>query len=310
MSSSNILHIINNNINNANSSKANESTIQKIHFTNIASSKSLKHVLSPPQKHQPHHHEPILSTSFQTETPPIIVRVNSIVLSSIYSHLVSHFSDFNGVLIGNTKYLKKENKLSIIIDNISYEYSGNSNIGFYNIGNIDVVGVFSAKKFSFPRISIREQQRFMNYKEVITKQKQDDNNNNNNNNSNNNNIRPFLFGAFVHNKKHETKQMKFETKFWTFNDVTKQFQQIPFEIACLNVIKYINDINPINNTSLVNLANVEVFEEIVNQLKLNIRHDLNKIETSQKEQICELHQQIKKEIMCFRALLSKIQNYT
>jgi hypothetical protein len=144
----------------------------------------------------------------------------------------------------------------------------------------------------------------MNYKEVITKQKQDDNN------SNNNNTRPFLFGAFVHNKKHETKQMKFETKFWTYNDVTKQFQQIPFEIACLNVIKYINDINPINNTSLVNLANVEVFEEIVNQLKLNIRHDLNKIETSQKEQICELHQQIKKEIMCFRALLSKIQNYT
>ena len=308
MSSSNILHINNNN-NNANSSKANESTIQKIHFTNIASSTSLKHVLSPPQKYNHHHHhqqhEPILSTSFQTETPPIIVRVNSIVLSSIYSHLVSHFSDFNGVLIGNTKYLKKENKLSIIIDNISYEYSGNSNIGFYNIGNIDVVGVFSAKKFSFPRISIREQQRFMNYKEVITKQKQDDNNSNNNNNT-----RPFLFGAFVHNKKHETKQMKFETKFWTYNDVTKQFQQIPFEIACLNVIKYINDINPINNTSLVNLANVEVFEEIVNQLKLNIRHDLNKIETSQKEQICELHQQIKKEIMCFRALLSKIQNYT
>jgi hypothetical protein len=304
MSSSNILHINNNN-NNANSSKANESTIQKIHFTNIASSTSLKHVLSPPQKYNHHQqHEPILSTSFQTETPPIIVRVNSIVLSSIYSHLVSHFSDFNGVLIGNTKYLKKENKLSIIIDNISYEYSGNSNIGFYNIGNIDVVGVFSAKKFSFPRISIREQQRFMNYKEVITKQKQDDNNNNNNN------TRPFLFGAFVHNKKHETKQMKFETKFWTYNDVTKQFQQIPFEIACLNVIKYINDINPINNTSLVNLANVEVFEEIVNQLKLNIRHDLNKIETSQKEQICELHQQIKKEIMCFRALLNKIQNYT
>ena len=302
MSSSNILHI-----NNANSSKANESTIQKIHFTNIASSKSLKHVLSPPQNHHhhQHQHEPILSTSFQTDTPPIIVRVNSIVLSSIYSHLVSHFSDFNGVLIGNTKYLKKENKLSIIIDNISYEYSGNSNIGFYNIGNIDVVGVFSAKKFSFPRISIREQQRFMNYKEVITKQ-----NDNNNNNSNNNNTRPFLFGAFVHNKKHETKQMKFETKFWTYNDVTKQFQQIPFEIACLNVIKYINDINPINNTSLVNLANVEVFEEIVNQLKLNIRHDLNKIETSQKEQICELHQQIKKEIMCFRALLNKIQNYT
>lgn len=297
MSSSIALNNNNNNINNVNSSKANESTIQKIHFTNVVSSKSLKNVLSSPPLQK--HHEPILSTSFQNKDPPIIVRVNSIVLSSIYSHLVSHFSDFNGVLIGNTKYLKKENKLSIIIDNISYEYGGNSNIGFYNIGNIDIVGVFSAKKFSFPRISIREQQRFMNYKEVITKQKQDDNN-----------TRPFLFGAFVHNRKHETKQMKFETKFWIYNESAKQFQQIPFEIACLNIIKYINDINPINNTSLVNLANVEVFEEIVNQLKLNIRHDLNKIETSQREQICELHQQIKKEIMCFRALLSKIQNYT
>lgn len=239
----------------------------------------------------------LINKTLKTVSPSLNIKMNSGIISNIYSQLISSFSDFGGLLLGHVKKVDKEGNINVLIDTSIYIYNRKYFVtenmtkiitkikGAYE--DKDIVGMFFAKSYSFPKLSLIEQKMYIDSKELIQ--------------SNN-----FLFGTFVHNSMNDNgkKYVDFSSSFWLHDDIENKFNKVPYEIINIQDIKYFSSINPIANRSLNNIVGSKVFQEQVFQLKRNIQSMLNEIETSHKEALFEIKEKIKSEIQEFKKLMN------
>jgi hypothetical protein len=144
----------------------------------------------------------------------IKLHVSSGVISHINTQLCASFTDFYGFLIGRYKLIKNtesndlnsdfhQNVLTLVVENVIFIYDKN-----YIKDKLEkllekitkkstIIGLFSARMYSFPNISLREQQFFFKTKEYMK----------------NISALPLIFGCFCHNVTKET----FESKVKTVN---------------------------------------------------------------------------------------------
>ena len=223
--------------------------------------------------------------------------MNSGILSNIYSQLISSFSDFGGLLLGQIKKSDKDGSTNILIDTTIYIYNKkyfvtdnmtkiiNKIKGAYE--DKDIIGMFFGKSYSFSKLSLIEQKMYLDTKKLV----QSD---------------IFLFGTFVHNiiNEKERKYVSFSSSFWLHDENENTFNKVPYEIINIQDIKHFSSINPIANRSLNNIVGSKVFQEQVFQLKKNIQTILTDIETNHKDALFEIKEKIKCEIQEFQKLMS------
>jgi len=183
----------------------------------------------------------------------IKISISSTIISQIYSQLCFSTSDIFGFLLGEYKQLKtteskdseinyQQNILHIIINNSIFIYDKNylrekleKIIDKIN-QKYTIVGLFSARYYSYTSISLKDQEVFMNALNYI-KTKQDKIEKSNTTNTNTNLFKksnssqivnstphlqnlPLLYGVFCHNVNEEDT----ETKLKTQNFYSKMFK--------------------------------------------------------------------------------------
>ena len=155
---------------------------------------------------------------------------NSSIISHIYSHILISFTDFYGLLLGRYKILKntklidshsnyEQNVLSMIVDNVIFIYDKNYLTDKLNkliervskkSSNGQIIGIFSARAFSYTNISLKEQEFYLKTKNYLKQEKK------------NLNI-PLIFGSFSHNITEENgdnkvKTVNFYSRMYNFNE--------------------------------------------------------------------------------------------
>ena len=239
----------------------------------------------------------LTNKTIKTVLPFLNIKMNSGILSNIYSQLISSFSDFGGLLLGQIKKSDKDGSTNILIDTTIYIYNKkyfvtenmtkiiNKIKGAYE--DKDIIGMFFGKSYSFSKLSLIEQKMYLDTKKLV----QSD---------------IFLFGTFVHNiiNEKERKYVSFSSSFWLHDENENTFNKVPYEIINIQDIKHFSSINPIANRSLNNIVGSKVFQEQVFQLKKNIQTILTDIETNHKDALFEIKEKIKCEIQEFQKLMS------
>ena len=239
----------------------------------------------------------LTNKTIKTVLPFLNIKMNSGILSNIYSQLISSFSDFGGLLLGQIKKSDKDGSTNILIDTTIYIYNKkyfvtdnmtkiiNKIKGAYE--DKDIIGMFFGKSYSFSKLSLIEQKMYLDTKKLV----QSD---------------IFLFGTFVHNiiNEKERKYVSFSSSFWLHDENENTFNKVPYEIINIQDIKHFSSINPIANRSLNNIVGSKVFQEQVFQLKKNIQTILTDIETNHKDALFEIKEKSKCEIQEFQKLMS------
>lgn len=262
----------------------------------------------------------IIYISKDTQQETLFISFNSGIMVQIYTQIVATFHDFCGVLLGNCKLTQHE-KETTIIRNTSQSLSPTNKakdiiITEMNIDSIIVVyelispstiqplmksissdypdkviiGMFSAKSFSYPTISLKEQELHL----VLSKYLR-------------NELKgiylsiPLLYALFIHSTK-TTKSIKqlnqFESKIYLFDEVRQVFEAAKFKITNMKFDNYSDKINPIANktpsfiinfnyTNKFNPNNIIVngFEKEIEQLKIEIETTLKEINTTKMIQV-------------------------
>jgi hypothetical protein len=168
--------------------------------------------------------------SFSPDYNLIKLSINSGIVSQIYSQLCASFTDFYGFLLGRYKIIKnvesidsnsnfEQNILSLVVDNVIFIYDKNylkdklEKLLEKIYRKYTIVGLFSARSYSYTNISLKEQEFFLKAMNFLKNDKKVFNN------VNIGNI-PLLFGSFCHNITEEN----FENKVKTVNFYSKIFQ--------------------------------------------------------------------------------------
>ena len=141
------------------------------------------------------------------------LHITSGIISQINTQLCSSFSDFYGFLLGNYKHLQntkssdnhsniKHYTLSLVVDQVIFIYDRvylkdklERLIDKITQKNIIIIGLLSARSFSYPNISLREQEFYNTANSHMKKIKSQSG-------------IPLLFGCFTHNVTEETNESK------------------------------------------------------------------------------------------------------
>ena len=190
----------------------------------------------------------------------IKLTIGSGTISEINSHLVGYFKDFIGVFVGRHKVKREikpsDNKdkneiltLYINIEGVIFIFKNEytdaklerllSRIVKYK-APLEVIGILSARKFSYPKMSLRDQALYMKANSFIQNMNDTESNN------------QILFGVFTHNetKENNIKMINFNSKFYYYSDKNKTFESLPYEVLSLKNTSYekIIDFLPYNVT--------------------------------------------------------------
>ena len=229
----------------------------------------------------------------QKQLPEISIKINGGLIANIYGQLVKSFSDFYGVLLGHLKYLPSINTSSILIDNASFIFEKNLlnypeklaefiNTVNKKITDTKIVGLFSSKSFSFPKLSIKEMKFYSETKQILFSNQSLD-------------YIPLTFGTFVHLIQKEKKVHEFQSTFWVFEESEKKFQKYPYHIINTSLIMYKPIRNPIPNMNMKGIINPRIFEEQIDKIEKCLHEALQTINNEYLNQIRDLKQKISKE---------------
>lgn len=247
----------------------------------------------------------------------IKLTIGSGTISEINSHLVGYFKDFIGVFVGRHK-VKKEIKTSdnkdkneiltlyINIEGVIFifknEYTNTklerllSRIVKYK-APLEVIGIVSARKFSYPKMSLREQALYMKTNSFVQNMNDTENNN------------PIVFGVFTHNetKENNIKMINFNSKIYYYNEKNKTFDSLPYEVLSLKNTSYekIIDFLPY---SLTGHQIKEDFRSDVLLLKKVIKGQMDYIEKV-KTELSNLKVSLKNETENNRTLIEQLREW-
>lgn len=216
--------------------------------------------------------------------------INSGIISLIYSHLCRSFSDFYGFLIGGYSLLKntnlsdsnesiQHNVLAMNIKNVIFIYDK-----IYLKDKLDklidkllnnkdkeftIIGIFSARSFSFPNISFKEQEFYLRTIKILQEKRND--------------RMPLLFGSFCHNdttenEENKVKTVNFNSRIYQFSEKLNEFITVPYEIVNIKDTSYTNPIN-INANKIIESTYSGDLENIVCKLKKKLYEHVNFIDT-------------------------------
>lgn len=165
-----------------------------------------------------------------------------------------------------------------------------------------ILGIFSGKAFSYPVISLKEQELYFKIEKGLKEQSI------NEENSTDNPYKdiPLIFASFAHNK--EANIVSFTSKFYIFDYENNHFKSSPYEITNLKFDDY-HLIEPVCNKIQINLQ-IPHFEKELLKLKEEIQHNIKTIETSQKQKIIDFNKKINIELENYEILRRRFEMYT
>lgn len=166
-----------------------------------------------------------------------------------------------------------------------------------------ILGIFSGKAFSYPVISLKEQELYFKVDKGLKDQSISEGD------STDNPYKdiPLIFASFAHNK--ETNIVSFTSKIYIFDDENNHFKSSPYEITNLKIDDYSHLIEPVCNKINVNLQ-LPHFEKELLKLKEEIQYNIKTIETSQKQKILEYYKKINIELENYEILRRRFEMYS
>ena len=245
--------------------------------------------------------------------------VNSGIIAQINSHLMTFFKDFYGVLVGSHKVKreirpsdkKEKNEITTLYINIEdviiifkNEYTDvkleklfSKIIKFYS--PLEIVGVFSARKYSYPKISLKGMKYYMKANDFVQ------------NVSDIDSSFTILFGLFTHNQtlgENGVKAINFNSKFYYYNKAKNIFDSIPYETLNLKETTYDKIINFLpNKVSGGQLS--ENFGSDALFLKSILQTQMDSIEKELKNALTEQKISLKKELDNYSQIYKQYKQY-
>jgi hypothetical protein len=237
------------------------------------------------------------------------------VISHINSQLCGSFSDFYGFLIGRYKLIKntntndsnanyQQNILSLTVDNVIFIFDK-----IYLKDKLDklldkmkkytLIGVFSARKYSYPNISLKEQEFYLRNINLLKDKRI--------------NGLPLLFGSFCHNVTDESndnivKTINFYSRVYNYSDKLKEFISLPYEVINIKETTYANSVNLYSN-KVIESNDTKDTDEVVNKLKAKVNEQVNLIENKLQKELKNLKMQLNVEIGENKKLYEKLKSF-
>lgn len=247
----------------------------------------------------------------------IKLSLTSGIIAHINTQLCASFADFYGFLIGRYKLIKnmksidsnsnfQENTLTLTIDSVIFIYDKN-----YLKDKLDkllekiekkytIIGLFSARCYSFPNISLKEQEFYFRTMNYLKKDKRAPG-------------LPLLFGCFCHNLSEQNlensvNKVNFYSRIYKYNESKNEFVTLPYDIINMKDTSYVNQLN-LNATKSIESKDAVAMDGVVNTLKSKVIEHINLIESKMQNELKELKTQLKVELETNKKLYEKLRAY-